>query len=320
MDDMALWLHARGHLVENVAGTQLRAGDELLVVDPGAWGIAGGGQLLRRGRSPRPGDGIEVMGDHGMHATIPRTAFQRNFVRSALSAVTDGAVADWFRGDPNAAFGTPAGWMPQRGRVVRILHPGLDGRTWRDHVTSLGATFHPLVQFESALLHADPATRRRRGTSFIDLYNETINTIDDDLPRPQERHLVGILARHTTTPDDAVHGICPIRNNVAASRWPDAAWLERPGRRYHLVRGPVAHDEGVDVPDDPPWAADLVFPHDGAWARWTDVDLCWTYITGPDRLVDDLLADDVLETVEVDWHDDLSVHGDTVNGGIPRTR
>jgi len=56
-----------------------------------------------------------------------------------------------------------------------------------------------------------------------------------------------------------------------------------------------------------------MWPEDRAWCLATEIDYAWTYVGGPGRLIDKLIADDLLEAMPVHLDDIPFWEGDTVN-------
>lgn len=60
-------------------------------------------------------------------------------------------------------------------------------------------------------------------------------------------------------------------------------------------------------------SANLIWPKDHSWCVVTEIDWDSTLVAGSTDVCAALLADDRLETFAVDYHDDLSWFGDTIN-------
>ncbi|WP_370615933.1 hypothetical protein [Mumia sp. Pv 4-285] len=151
--------------------------------------------------------------------------------------------------------------------------------------------------------------------------NATLNA-EGDLDEVQMVALCEVLARHTSTPDDAYHGLWDgfgqLRGGVFVSlttgesgQLPQAFPAEvmayprvalRKGRSYLLFRGPLAdagHWGGNSVHG---WinSPNLLWPADRAWCVATEIDYPWTGIGGPQSLIDELHSDDRFDVVHAD--------------------
>lgn len=79
----------------------------------------------------------------------------------------------------------------------------------------------------------------------------------------------------------------------------DPAWTERAGIGWHWGHGPTPN---------------LLWPADRSWCLGTEIDFDSTLIGGDRGLIDAVLADPLLEALEVEPSTDLSSFGDSVNG------
>ncbi len=87
---------------------------------------------------------------------------------------------------------------------------------------------------------------------------------------------------------------------------------ERPQRRYVVYRGDLGDAKHFYL--WPRWhPADYWFPQDQAWCVASDIDLCWTYVGGPQRCIEAILSCADLEAVPVDLDQGLTVDSDVVN-------
>lgn len=102
-------------------------------------------------------------------------------------------------------------------------------------------------------------------------------------------------------------------------------WLELPHREYVLLDADLVEltDEGwttaagLGSQDDPLPAADLtpnlLWPADHSWCVATEIDFDSTLVGGSRALIDAVLADPVLDAVEVGPDTELTWDGDTLN-------
>lgn len=146
------------------------------------------------------------------------------------------------------------------------------------------------------------------------------------------RRLAGILGRHTSTPEDCffglwegfgdLHGSPAVGFFTSRGRAPHippafppevmtGPRVEIPARRYLLFRGPLAEagDWGAAdlVPGHPRTlnSPNLMWPADHAWFAATEIDLPWTGVGGSVALLDELVADPLLEVELVSHTADL---------------
>jgi len=115
--------------------------------------------------------------------------------------------------------------------------------------------------------------------------------------------LAGVLARHTTSPDDVFFclwegygSIGPVPSGVQT--------IQRPGRGYLLFRGPVM-SWGAMMPLPMGALPDLVWPADGAWFVGSDTDIDWDFIGASDDCLSDLERERVLHVARVAPEDRL---------------
>lgn len=157
--------------------------------------------------------------------------------------------------------------------------------------------------------------------------------VEGHLEETYLRRLAGVLDRHTGTPEDCFFGLwegfgdlhgSPAVGVLTSRRgrqphippaFPPEVMtgprVEIPGRRYLLFRGPLseAGEWGAAdlVPGHPRMlnSPNLIWPADHAWFVATEIDLPWTGIGGSDALLDDLVADPVLDVERVSPDADL---------------
>lgn len=151
--------------------------------------------------------------------------------------------------------------------------------------------------------------------------------VEGDLAQAHLERLVGILARHTSTPDDCFFGLWDGFGDIHGS--PSVGFLGRhgrpvevppafppevlsgprveiPARSYLLFRGPLAAAGQWGAADLAPGhprcinSPNLMWPHDHAWFVATEIDDLWTGVAGSSTLLDELVADAVLDVETVD--------------------
>lgn len=81
------------------------------------------------------------------------------------------------------------------------------------------------------------------------------------------------------------------RNAAVRAAMARVPTIELPGRRYHVVSGPVAAVVDLREPDGTSWHnPDLWWPHDRAWFVATDVDFWSLYVGGSATFATDLMT------------------------------
>lgn len=180
--------------------------------------------------------------------------------------------------------------------------------------------------------------------------NELLS-IEGDLEPEVLRTLLRVLEQHTTTPDDCYFclwegfGDIPGSPSVAFTYLtgePQGAGKEPmvlppafppevingprvriPARDYLLFRGPL-HEAGQWGATDllpgvarPINSPNLMWPADHAWFVATEIDLPWTGIGGSTELIEALMADESLDTEQVEPSGELSYWRD---GRDPHSR
>ena len=152
---------------------------------------------------------------------------------------------------------------------------------------------------------------------------DELANVEGNLDGTHLERLTQILARHTSTPDDCFFGLWEGFGDIHGSPAVAFFGLRRgrppevppafppevlagprvriPGRGYLLFRGPL-QDAGqwgaADLAPGHPRpinSPNLVWPQDRAWFAATEIDLPWTGIAGTSSLVDELMADAVLD-------------------------
>lgn len=222
--------------------------------------------------------------------------------------------ADWI-----AASLAPAGQrlvasvVPQGfAAYARLLHPahyvmakGARTVRWREIAEWSGVPLHPDSQFHSVALPPRPP----RGPAPWNSQGPERGSLD----AADAETLVERLAGHTATPsaclfclwdgwgwDTAMYAALPgepqipLQDPVPAEvRYGPRVRL--PGRDYLLYTGPVG--AALAFTGATGQTPNLWWPADRAWCVASEVDLCWTYVGGSVRLIEELLADPALEAL-----------------------
>ena len=215
-----------------------------------------------------------------------------------LRRVDDVSEGDWIQDRlEDWKDGVPAGAVVPTGfeRVVRVLHPSGDGRTWAEVAAQAGPVMHPLAQWCGIY----PAFNGGRSSD--------VDPEEGSMP-PSVQHAV---LEHCPATGDLFYAVW-----VGFGSWegPDDGPTMRGRGGYRLFAGPkqvLTTWPGMT----PPWqqSANLIWPPDHSWCIATDIDWDSTLVAGAPTLADRLLADPRLEAVEVRYEDDLSWLGDRVN-------
>jgi hypothetical protein len=134
--------------------------------------------------------------------------------------------------------------------------------------------------------------------------------LEGSLPEDQSRRLIGVLGRHTTTPERCWFGLWEGYGNIEAP--PTAGRLEMPNRSMLLFRGPI--DAWLAGAADPvSQSPSLWWPEDRTWCVATDVDLMTTYVGATVECIDAVLVAPGLEAAPVTLDQPTTWDQDTVN-------
>jgi hypothetical protein len=91
-----------------------------------------------------------------------------------------------------------------------------------------------------------------------------------------------------------------------------------PHRNYLFYIGPVeAVTATVNISRVEPRTANLWWPEDRTWCVANEIYGDWTYVGGPNGLIDQLLLDNVLETLPVAPDDPLTRVEPWLQGSMP---
>lgn len=223
---------------------------------------------------------------------------------NAPRRLTEPSVGDWLNArllDHAAGVGCRVGSVVPTGfpRVVRVLHPAGDGRSWAEVAAEAGRVAHPLVQWCCIAAH----------------FNGTGRSGDVD---PEEGSIPAGTLR-------VILGHCPGHGELVQAVWDGFGTWTGPAAPGSLMPGWGGRDYRLFVTDRStvtswpemnagwPQSANLIWPMDRSWCIATEIDWDSTLIAGSRGLADAILADSRLEAFPVDDADDLSWCGDTVN-------
>ena len=199
-------------------------------------------------------------------------------------------------------------------RYARIFNPGwrVEGDTripvqWSEMAAYTGRKAHRLMQWPSFL-------GKPRIGDFVTADGAVIAPPDEGtLPAAVSLPLRVVLASHT-------HGQAVWLAVWQGYGWdyenfvPDTMFIKTDQREWGLFRGPLdlinlSFFEGMGQ------TANMVWPDDRSWCLATGIDLNTTYIGGPARLIEDLLAANHLEVWPAEPDDDITYKADTLNAG-----
>ena len=228
----------------------------------------------------------------------------------------DVAAAEWvvarLAGEGTVGSVVPSGFAA----VARVLHPASDEdgepARWADVAAATRRTPHALMQWH-AVSTVVRGARTRPGWDGEE--PDPGNLDPDDLAA-----LVGVLAEHTTTPQDC--WFC--RWDGWGARSAPGARVRLPGRDHLLFRGPL--DTALELGEQVsptlfvPQSPNLFWPADRAWCVATEVDHDSTLVAGSAALVDAVLASPDLEAWPVSPEDSLAGDADVVNVPAPDLR
>jgi hypothetical protein len=256
----------------------------------------------------------------------------------ALTPSDEIEAADWIGGRLHP-FGQDVGSVVPTGfeAYARIFHPAwrLEGAKevavrWSDVAEWSGRTVHPEMQF-----HTIAVPLPDRETRFEAWSGEPRLGV---LSTAQCTALVELLARHTSTPDTCwfcvwngygtfnpssiseFRAYSGVLRGVRAWWWrvqprfpkaktkvPDGKLVRLPGRDYFLFKGPLSLAAGHT------YGPNLWWPDDRAWCVASEIDFPYTYVGGPKKLIDEILADPALEALPAALHQGITAFSDTVN-------
>lgn len=184
-------------------------------------------------------------------------------------------------------------------RVVRVLHPPEDGRTWGEVARASDRFVHPLVQWGSIAHHFDGSGRS--------------SDVDPDEGSVPAATLAAIL-EHCPANDDLTYGVWDGFGTWTDQDDQSALMPGWGGRSYRLFAGgKSAFTRWPGMHPCSPQSANLIWPNDHSWCIATEIDWDSTLVACSDAVADALLEEQRLEAFDVTYEDDLSWGGDTVN-------
>ena len=215
----------------------------------------------------------------------------------------EGSAGEWIRPRllPWGRRGCPAGAVVPTGfdRIVRVLHPAGDGRTWAEVAATNDRVMHGLVQW--ACISETFDGRGRSGD---------VDPEEGSIPAGT----LGMVLDHCPASSDVFHAVWDGFGAWEAPARGEPDQLSLPHRTYRVFtapKEPVTAWPGFS----PHWpqSANLIWPADHSWCIATEIDWDFTLIACAEEVAAALLADPRLEAFAVAAEDDLSWLGDTVN-------
>ena len=247
-------------------------------------------------------------------------------------------AADWIGGRLHP-FGQDVGSVVPSGfeAYARIFHPTsrLVGTKevevrWSDVAEWSGRTVHPEMQFHTIAVPVPDRETRLQAWSR----EPRLGVLSDT----QCRALIRLLARHTSTPDACRFCVRDGYGDFNRSAFQETrfysgtgrhlrAWWWRvqqkfrrrkpvrregkrvrlPGRDYLLFNGPLALAAGhLNGPN-------LWWPDDRTWCVASEIDFQYTYVGGPNKLIEEILADPSLEALPAALDHGITAFSDKVN-------
>jgi hypothetical protein len=247
-------------------------------------------------------------------------------------------VADWIR-EQLHPFAQDVGSVVPSGfeAYARIFHPASTSRDWKEAEVRWsevaawsGRAVHPEMQFHAIAAPIDPG----RAASSPWSGEPRLGVLSDI----QTSALVALLSRFTSTPDDcwfclwegygqvtgAIATLTAVKGGTPAARrpprWrlgkpsprrrgniPDRKRVQLPARGYLLFREPIAKALGwADGPN-------LWWPDDRAWCVASEIDFPYTYVGGPQALIDAIVEHPAIEALPATVSDGITYDSDKVN-------
>ena len=242
-------------------------------------------------------------------------------------------TADWIR-ERLHPFALDVGSIVPAGfaAYARIFHPAsIAGRPdvdvrWSEVAALSGKTAHPEMQFQAIAPPAqDPEPRVYQPRPGV-------------LSERQAGALVALLSKHTSTPNSCwlclwegygyltPGAMAPlvaarrpsarlrVRLKLLQLRWSrpglprqDGPRVRLPGRDYLLFHAPLTEAMGWE--DGP----NLWWPDDRAWCVASEIDFPYTYVAGPQGLIDAIVQDPSIEALPATDTDEISYSSDKIN-------
>jgi hypothetical protein len=225
----------------------------------------------------------------------------------------DDRLRGWTRDSVYVGSVVPQGFEA----YIRILHPahrndndGGDRIRWSTVASWSGTVIHPEVQFDRiANLHDQK-----------DYWDWGQPPREGLLPRDDAERLASLLRPYTTTPDACWFCVWEgYGGYFDAKRYRDLPRVTVPQRSYVLYRGPL--DAVTSFQWGWSWQSpNLWWPDDHAWCVATEIDLPETYVGGSQACIDQILADEQLESIQTRTDARVDINADIVNPPVEGPR
>jgi hypothetical protein len=203
------------------------------------------------------------------------------------------------------------------GGSTASLQPGEVQLSWTEVADSAGTAAHRAMQWPSLIgtymSYGDPRAKTHPG----------VEPTTGSLTLSVARVAMKVLRGHTRTPERCWFAVWEGGGGLA-DFVTTAPSFGLPHRTYLMVTGPI--ETVLQSMMDPPsrvlelglaWphyqSANLWWPDDRAWCVATEIDFQSTYVGASRRCIDQLLADDHLETYEVAESDGVTWADDGLN-------
>jgi hypothetical protein len=251
------------------------------------WGFH---DIHRRGAS-HSGSSFAIVTAVPIGSPPPPPPVLRQLPLPNLELLADSRPADWIR-TSITTFGKNVGsFLPGHCQAyARIFHPFRPGGRFPDVVPS----WRELAEIAGCDIH-DGGAAFEFAMDGVDQMQAPVGSA----PLAVIESLIDHLATATTTADDCYYAVW--------EGWGDSiihhthpTTLHLPFRDYHLFSGPLqaATTDYSIYPMGEIQSASLWWPADHAWCVATEVDHAWTYVGGSRAVINAILADPRLESVE----------------------
>jgi hypothetical protein len=256
------------------------------------------GQLLRRDPARREGRSPITLnapsGDNSIKAiligTTPSEEAPYDNDLPLLTPSRNKTELEWLERSITTFARNVASFLPGHFEAyVRIYHPfengGNDGRimrSWNELAASAGVKLTGPKAAEEFAYHGVENAQARVGRR----------------PKILLQPLIEHLRSATSTPEQCFFAVWEGFGDSVAHHFIEPM-LSLPARRYHVFEGPVeASRTSFSDASFVYTAANLWWPADRVWFVSTEVDFAWTYVGGSRVLIDALLKDTRLDSVE----------------------
>jgi hypothetical protein len=193
----------------------------------------------------------------------------------------------------------------------RVFHPVVPSdpaaptRTWTELANENGRIPHPSMQFHMI--------SRPVGSPSPSPYHQDERLTWGSLPVSERIELVELLRHYTATPEDCWFAVWTGYADIAA---PETPILHHPGRDYLVFPGPIDAVVGSPRAALGRRSPNIWWPEDRRWVVVSEIDFAWTYVGGPDHLIEDLLSHRDLEVMQIKLTDKPFFGSDHLNASL----